>query len=132
MLQKISLAIAVLLMVVPLACGGGQAPAAQGKTAGAETISKARKQAAELAAQTQLRNAETGEEEYFGRHQAFAPSAAALRAEFPHLSPRLKVVKGSATGFEISIQADDPSKTAYIIRKTGDLIERVDSNGQPW
>ncbi len=124
-----------LLTIIPVACGGGgqtQASTAGNSTGEAQVVSTARQQAAELAAQIQLINAEADEGAFFKRHQTYAPSAAALRAEYPHISTKVNVVRGSAAGFEISIQADDLRKTIYIISKTGDLIERVDGDGQPW
>ncbi len=136
MLQKKVLPLVLLLMILPLACSAGQSGQTQantgGRTEASENASLAQGQAAELAAQTQLRNVQTDENEYFSTHQAYAPSAAALRELDPHINPKVNIVKGGADNFEINIEADDSQKTVYIIRKTGDLIERVDSNGHPW
>ena len=116
------------------ACGGGSQNAqttASTITGAASTIT-APDRAARLAAQTQIEQARVDEEAYFRAHQAYAVSAAALKGADPRLSPKIEVIRGDSGGYEIRVRAADAAGTVYIIRKSGDLTERVDSSGNSW
>ncbi len=88
--------------------------------------------AAKLAAQSQLRNAQTAQEVFFVNHERYATSTAELRGEDPGVSVKVEVTKGTADGFEMQVKANDAGGTLFILRKNGTRIERVDGNGDSW
>ena len=132
--KTLSLAVAVILAAAPLGCSSGQEDQTQTAQASGTTtaVDNTRDRAARLAAQTQLRNAQTDEAMYFTENQTYAPTAVALKTADPRLSPKVKVVRGDAASFEISITADDSQGTVYIIRTTGPRTDRVDGSGNNW
>ncbi len=118
---------------LPAGCGssGGQqtqttTPAAATSTFGTDDA------AAQLAAQTLLRNAQMGEESYFTAHGAYPATAAQLKSADPRLSPRVSVISGNAGGYQISATASDSRGTVYTIRKSGGRVTYFDNNGNPW
>lgn len=88
--------------------------------------------AARLAAESQLRNAQIAQEQYFAENERYASTTSELASIGQSSSSRVKVVSGDAQGYEMQVTANDSVKTVLIIRKTGTRIERVDGNGDPW
>ncbi|MFA6000506.1 MAG: type IV pilin protein [Thermoleophilia bacterium] len=88
--------------------------------------------AARIAAQSQLRNAQMAEEGYFAQNGRYASTAADLRSVDQRLSAKIQVQSGSASGYEISIEASDSARSVFIIRKNGSRTEHIDENGDSW
>ena len=109
-------------------CGSG----GSAETGSAGTKASAEDQAARLAAQIQLRNAQTAQESYYSQNQKYAPSIDALRKGNATVSLKVGIISGDQTGYEMRVTANDSDSTVYIIRKSGPDIERVDGNGNPW
>ncbi|MHB8858661.1 MAG: hypothetical protein ACYC6Z_04145 [Thermoleophilia bacterium] len=123
--------IATALIAVTLTqagCGSGSSA----ETGSASTKASAEDRAARLAAQIQLRNAQTAQESYYSQNQKYAPSIDALRKGNATVSLKVEIISGDQTGYEMRVTANDSDSTVYIIRKSGPDIERVDGNGNPW
>ena len=88
--------------------------------------------AARIAAQTQLRNAQMTQEGYFAENGRYASTVADLRTVDQRLSAKVQIVNGSASGYEMSMEASDSQQTVFIIRKNGSKTEHVDENGNSW
>lgn len=88
--------------------------------------------AAQLAAQSQLRNAQMAQEAFFAEKERYASTTAELKGMDAHLNPKIELISGTASTFEMKITANDTSHTVYIIRRTASRIERVDGEGNPW
>ncbi len=130
-LPALAMAAVAVAAVLPAGCGSGQqtqtvTPAAATSTFGTDDA------AAQLAAQTLLRNTQAGEESYFAAHGAYPATAAQLRSADPRLSPQVSVISGDAGGYQISVTASDSGRTIYTIRKSGGRVTYVDNNGNPW
>ncbi len=133
----ILLAAAALLSPLSFACGGDTGTVTAGgmptNTTGAGSGTAASQdRAAQLAAQTQLRNAQTDQESYYTVNRRYAATSGELRTVDPHLNTRVQVTNGSSDGYEMSIIADDSAHSVFIIRKAGGETEQVDGKGNPW
>ncbi|MHB8792037.1 MAG: hypothetical protein ACYC6O_01675 [Thermoleophilia bacterium] len=114
-------------------CGGEESTDTGASTvATTSTTNTAQDRAARLAAESQLRNAQMAQEEYFVENERYAATTAELKSIDDRLHPKVEVVSGSSRGYEIKITASDSSRTVYIIRQTENRIERVDGEGNPW
>lgn len=120
--------------VMPLSGCGDSADTATGADATTATTktSAAQDRAARLAAQSQLRNAQMAQEEYYVENERYAATTVELKSIDERLNPKVEVISGSARGYEMKITASDSSETVYIIRQTESRIERVDGEGNPW
>lgn len=124
---------AALIVTLPVfSCGDEIESPEPSLESAQEKAESAEDKAAALAAQTQLRNAQSAQEVYFTENMKYAPSLAELKTVDARLSPRIVVVKGDSNGYEMSIEASDSAGTKFILRKTGSRIERVDSEGNSW
>lgn len=126
--------ILALLMAAPvLSCGSGDgdtnaaAPASAARTAPSQTD-----QAARLAAQTQLRSAQTAQESYFASHQTYAGTVEQLRGAGTPVSPKLKIISGDGKGYEMSVEINNEAHTTLSVKKTDTRTERTDSDGNTW
>ncbi|MCL4474545.1 MAG: hypothetical protein M1455_11555 [Actinobacteria bacterium] len=118
----------VAVTMTQAGCGSGSS----GETGSTSTKASAEDRAARLAAQIQLRNAQTAQESYYSQNQKYAPSIDALRKGNATVSLKVGIISGDQTGYEMRVTANDSDSTVYIIRKSGPDIERVDGNGNPW
>jgi uncharacterized membrane protein YdfJ with MMPL/SSD domain len=126
------IAASIILITLPLtlaACGGSSDTTTSPETVTANT---AQDRAARLAAESQLRNAQMAQEQYFAENERYASTTSELSSIDQSSGSRVEVVRGDARGYEIQITANDSGKTVLIVRKTGTRIERVDGNGDPW
>lgn len=112
--------------------GNGDTTSSPGSSSPASTIVTAQDRAALLAAQSQLRNAQTAQNQYFAEHERYASSTNELKSIDARLNPNLEVNSGGANGYEMQITANDSRKTVLVLRQTGSRIERVDGEGNPW
>ena len=130
------IAASILFITLPLmlaACGGSGDTTASTETVAANTAGNApQDRAARLAAESQLRNAQMAQEQYFAENERYASTTSELSSIDQSSGSRVEVVRGDARGYEIQITANDSGKTVLIVRKTGTRIERVDGNGDPW
>lgn len=120
------------MALAPISCGDTGDETATQDSAKKSVQESAQDRAARLAAQTQLRNAQTSQEVYYAENQRYASSASELKTVDDRLSPKVEVRSGGEEGFEISIVAADEQNTIYIIRKTSSRVEFVDGEGNSW
>lgn len=125
---------AALAMALPaFSCGEDETATQQpGAAAASDLKDSAQDRAAKLAAQTQLRNAQTDQEMYFTENERYAASASELKSVDDRLSGKVVVQSGTATGYEMSVTANDSAGTKYVIRRTSSGIERLDGDGNNW
>ncbi|MHB9112783.1 MAG: type IV pilin protein [Thermoleophilia bacterium] len=133
MLMKIGFLICLAALVLISGCGDSADTATStGTTSTTATTSNAQDRAARLAAESQLRNAQMAQEEYYVENERYAATTAELKSIDTRLNPKVEVISGSAKGYEMKITANDSSQTVLIIRQTGSRIERVDGEGNSW
>lgn len=113
-------------------CGGDESTNTTEPTVATSTTSTTQDRAARLAAQSQLRNAQMSQEQYYVENERYAATTAELKSIDDRLHQKVEVMSGNTTGYEMKITANDSSQTVYIIRKTESRIERVDGEGNPW
>ncbi|MEW6019566.1 MAG: hypothetical protein AB1760_16015 [Pseudomonadota bacterium] len=120
--------------ILTAGCGIGTSETSSGTSAdgsGSRTASEDDR-AARLAAQSQLRNAQTAQEAYYAENEVYAANPAQLSSIEARLSPKLKITRGDMSGYEMSIAASDSAGTVYIVRRTSSGVERVDGEGNSW
>lgn len=124
--------LALLLAAPVLSCGsdGGDTAATSGSAT--KTVASQAEQAARLAAQTQLKSAQSAQDTYFSLHQTYAATAEQLRGAGVPLSPRVKVVSGDSKGYEMSVEVNNQEHTTLSVKKTESRIEHTDSDGNSW
>lgn len=124
----------IAVLVFTAGCGeSSDSGTSTGSTsASTSTSNTSQDRAARLAAQSQLRNAQMAQEEYYVENERYAGTAAELKTIDEKLNPKLEVISGGARGYEMKITANDSSQTVYILRQTESRIERVDGEGNPW
>ncbi|MBE0429520.1 MAG: hypothetical protein IBX61_06565 [Thermoleophilia bacterium] len=132
--RTITLAATIALALAALSCGGDDAGGedANGAPGSAAPAEAPEDRAARVAAQTQLRNAQSAQEAYFQANRTYAASSGELAAADPRLSRRVVVERGDETGYEMSIEASDSAGTTFILRKQGARVERIDGGGKSW
>ncbi len=131
-LAALALLTAVMLLAIS-GCGGSST--ATDTTAGPAAVAGGttpQDQAAHLAAQAQLRNAQTAQESYYAENERYAVSLDELKSASPGMTVRVEVTRGDKTGYEMRVTSNDSTHTVFILRKNGSRIERVDSNGNNW
>lgn len=135
MRPKISLiALAALLALTAIsaaACGSGEDSTVPGEQA-ADTVSTANDRSALLAAESILQSAQALQEAYFQTAGSYAASIDELKVVSPKINPRLEVVSGDSNGYEMRVTASDSAGTVLILRKSGEVVDHVDGNGNPW
>ncbi|MHB0867761.1 MAG: hypothetical protein ACYC6B_09805 [Thermoleophilia bacterium] len=129
----LTVAAALAMALSSFACGNDDAVTQQPTaTTTSNRQESSQDRAARLAAQTQLRNAQTDQELYYSEKDAYAGSASELKSVDARLSGKVVVDSGSATGYEMSVTASDAAGTKYILRRTSSGVERLDGEGNSW
>lgn len=123
---------ALLLAAPALSCGDDSDNGTTAASPTAKKINTVAEQAARLAAETQLRSAQSAQDTYFLRHQTYAATAEQLRSAGVPLSPKVTVVSGDGKGYEISVVVNDGDGTKLTVRKTDTGVDRTDSRGNSW
>lgn len=126
-----ALALAFVLLLLA-GCGDDSGSGSDSGNPLEERTLSAEDKAARLAAQTQLRNAQMSMETYYVENGTYPSSASQLKEVDPRMSANVKVVSGSGSGYEISLEANDSDRTVYIVRKTGSRTEHIDEEGNAW
>lgn len=127
---------ALFLGVAEFSCGddggngSGDGTAAVGGAA--KTVNTVADQAARLAAETQLRNAQSAQASFFLRNQRYAASNVELRSSGVPVSPKVQVASADEKGYEMSVEVNDQARTKLTVRKTETRTERTDSEGNSW
>jgi len=119
------------IALLPVGCGDEGSTTTNTATSEAASVGP-QDQAARLAAQSQLRNAQTAQEAYYADNERYASSTNALKSVAQGLSSKVEVTRGDTTGYEMQVTASDSARTIYIVRKSGSGIDRIDGNGDPW
>jgi len=72
------------------------------------------------------------QEQYYVENERYAKTAAELKSIDSHLNPKIEITSGSAHTYEMKLTASDSQNTIFILRQTGNRVERVDGEGDPW
>lgn len=123
---------ALLLAAPAFSCGDDSGNVTAATSTTAKKVNTVADQAARLAAETQLRSAQSAQDTYFLRHQTYAATAEQLRSAGVPLSPKVTVISGDGTGYEMSVAVNDQDGTTLTIRKTDTGVDRTDSRGNSW
>lgn len=124
-------ALLALMVMAAAACGSAEEGTVTGEQA-VDTTSAANDRSALLAAESILQSAQSLQEAYYQTTGSYAATIDELKVVSPKINPKLEVVSGDANGYEVRITASDSNNTVLILRKSGEVVDHVDGNGNPW